>query len=385
MGEEFKTEGGVRQGCPLSPLLFIIVLELMAIEMREEEEMDGIKMVDEAREASGATEAGSRRDQAEGGEAGSRREQAEGGEQQAEAAEAAKLKTARAILAKCAKQMASMGIEGAEAVAEAARDPHSSSSSSSSNNSINNNNNSNNSNNSNNKNNKPTTIISSHSHRQKQNDTNDDRISMYADDSSTFVALTDMIKKAREIIGRYEKTTAGKLHDGKTLMMKLGITRQRDMTSKQLGVDFRVMEEGERESYLGDVIGHEVTEDERYEKILENIEETGQKWNRERIGIYGQAIVANTLLLSKISHRAQVNTLSAQVRKQLKEKFRSFMWKESKRGMVRWEILMMGEEEGGVGLRDPICALDAAKIRMLVALMTKDRQPWMEVDREEAT
>ena len=70
---------------------------------------------------------------------------------------------------------------------------------------------------------------------------------MYADDSSTFVALTDMIKKAREIIGRHEKTTAGKLHDGKTIMMKLGITRLRDMTSKQLGVDFRVMTEEERE------------------------------------------------------------------------------------------------------------------------------------------
>ena len=58
-----------------------------------------------------------------------------------------------------------------------------------------------------------------------------------------------------------------------------------------------------------------MTEEERYGGILEKIEEKGQRWIRERIGIYGQAIVANTLLLSKISHRAQVDTLSAQVRK----------------------------------------------------------------------
>ena len=271
--------------------------------------------------------------------------------------------------------MKSMGIAGAEAVARVARAPNSSSSSSSHNNSHSRSNSINRKHNNNN--NTPTTTISSHSHRQKQTDTEEDRISMYADDSSTFIAQTRMIMKARVIIERYERATAGKLHDGKTIMMKLGMTRQRDMTSKQLGVDFRVMLEEERESYLGDVIGHGVTEEERYGGILENIEETGQRWNRERIGIYGQAIVANTLLLSKISHRAQVNTLSAQVRKRLKEKFRAFIWKGAERGKVRWEILVMGEEEGGVGLREPVCALDAAKIRMLVALMVKDRQPWM--------
>ena len=37
------------------------------------------------------------------------------------------------------------------------------------------------------------------------------------------------------------------------------------------------MKEDERERYLGDVIGHEVTEEERYGDILEKIEETGQR------------------------------------------------------------------------------------------------------------
>ena len=44
MGEQFRTEGGVKQGCPLSPLLFIVVLELLAIEMRESKEVEGIRM-----------------------------------------------------------------------------------------------------------------------------------------------------------------------------------------------------------------------------------------------------------------------------------------------------------------------------------------------------
>ena len=43
-GENFKTKGGVKQGCPLSPYLFIIALELMAIEIRKEKAIKGIEL-----------------------------------------------------------------------------------------------------------------------------------------------------------------------------------------------------------------------------------------------------------------------------------------------------------------------------------------------------
>ena len=161
--------------------------------------------------------------------------------------------------------------------------------------------------------------ISSHSHRQRQEDTEDDRISMYADDSSTFIAQAEKTGKAREIINKYERSTAGRLHDVKTILMKLGRTRRVEITSKQLVVEFKVMTGEDRENDLGDVIGHGVTE----EEIRRNSDKNGrdrtkveQRGNRD----LWKAIVANTLLLSKISHRAQVNTMSDQTRKKLNEK-----------------------------------------------------------------
>ena len=46
-GEKFKAfplRSGTRQGCPLSPLLFNIVLEILATAIREEKEINGIQM-----------------------------------------------------------------------------------------------------------------------------------------------------------------------------------------------------------------------------------------------------------------------------------------------------------------------------------------------------
>ena len=42
--EIFKNTRGIRQGCPLSALLFVISVEIMALRLRENKNINGIKV-----------------------------------------------------------------------------------------------------------------------------------------------------------------------------------------------------------------------------------------------------------------------------------------------------------------------------------------------------
>ena len=134
MTAEIMTGGGVRQGCPLSPYLFICVLELMAIEIRKREDVKGIIEPISGRET---------------------------------------------------------------------------------------------------------------------------KISLFADDAMIFLSKPkEQTINAREGMRKYENVSASQIHDGKTMVMAIGATRQQNLTKEQLGVKFKILKDQDIERHLGDLIGN---------------------------------------------------------------------------------------------------------------------------------
>ena len=87
--------------------------------------------------------------------------------------------------------------------------------------------------------------ISSYSHMNKQHDNEDDRLSMFADGSSTITTSIDQVFYARENIHTYEKAPCSELHEGKTNIIKQGKEITKNITQATLRVNFTIIKVGE--------------------------------------------------------------------------------------------------------------------------------------------
>ena len=77
----------------------------------------------------------------------------------------------------------------------------------------------------------------------KQHDNEDDRLSMFDDDSSTITTYTEQVFYAKENLYTHEKVSCSELHEGKIKIIKLGKAIKKNITQATLRVNFMIMKE----------------------------------------------------------------------------------------------------------------------------------------------
>jgi len=203
----------------------------------------------------------------------------------------------------------------------------------------------------------------------------EDTISLFADDSCVCLGKpASQTKEARITMGEYEGASGSALHEGKTMIMKIGKTRRERLTKQQLGVSFKILEDDAVEKYLGDLVGNAVSEEKRFEKPMSRLATTGSRWNREKITVYGRALVVNTLMMPVICFRANVNGMTKIMTAKILKEIKQFVWKDVP--TLKWGIAVRSVVEGGIGVRDPGALIDGMRITLIKHLQKKADQPW---------
>ena len=86
------------------------------------------------------------------------------------------------------------------------------------------------------------------------------------------------------------------------------------------------------------------------------MEEIDKEWSKHKLGVYGKALVINTLLMASVNYRISVNPISDRCRREIE-----LYLGHKKKHRVAWKKLIQTKENGGIGLKDPDCVFDAGK------------------------
>jgi hypothetical protein len=115
---------------------------------------------------------------------------------------------------------------------------------------------------------------------------------------------------------------------------------------------------------------------------MSRLVKTGNRWNREKITVYGRALVVNTLMMPVISFRANVNGMTGAMTKKILSEIKQFVWKLVP--TLKWSTAIRSTTEGGIGVRDPGALIDGMRVTLIKHLHNKADQPWAKWLRRKA-
>ena len=204
-----------------------------------------------------------------------------------------------------------------------------------------------------------------------------DTISLFADDSNICLRKpAEQLWAAKVTMKKYEDATGSEIHEGKTMILRIGKTKREEMSNKQIQVNYVIAKPDITEKYLGDIIGNDVTEEQRYGPILVKMKKLGDRWDREQLTLYGRALIVNTLMMAMIAYRAAVNGMTDNTHKEILKIVKDFVFR-GKIAEQQWQMAIRKIEEGGIGVRDPKCLIDSTRIKLIRDIDRKQGQPWV--------
>ncbi|PPR07432.1 hypothetical protein CVT24_007227 [Panaeolus cyanescens] len=216
---------------------------------------------------------------------------------------------------------------------------------------------------------------------------NQDRIiaSLFADDTTVYLSQIDDIHQLFDILKNWCKALGTKFNEQKTEIIPLGNEEQRTKlieerklpgNDTEIDPDLRIAKHSEAVRILGAWIGHKVDNEAIWNKTIDNINSTLQRWECSNLTQEGRHLITNMHIAGKTQYLARVQNMPKSIEKRLERITRNFMWGSKKTKYippVKTTILSKDKESGGQKVVDIAAQNNAIELRKLQLYITPER------------
>ena len=207
-------------------------------------------------------------------------------------------------------------------------------------------------------------------------------VSLFADDTLVYLKKTDNLNELREIIETFCRASTARFNMEKTEYLPIGskeyrksVIESRKFGENEIEENVKIVKDGEAMRTLGAWVGNETNANLKWEEILQKQEESINRWEKTNMSLKGKEIILKALIQSKAMFLATVNGMPKHIEIRMKKLFKSFLW-DNKKGLMGWNQIISGREQGGLGIPDISARIDAIEIMWIKKwLSPNERKP----------
>jgi ribonuclease HI/exonuclease III len=184
---------------------------------------------------------------------------------------------------------------------------------------------------------------------------------LFADDTSCYLSENDSFTELKGILDTWCLASGAKFNISKTVVIPVGTpayreevikTRQMNPREEPIPDDVRIMGDREATRVLGGWIGNNVDPIEPWNRIIEEIVSSLERWNRCSPTVEARKLIVQMVVSGKSQYLQMVNGMPGTVRTRLNSIMTKFMNGQRSNPTIGQETLRAPREEGGYNLLD---------------------------------
>ena len=203
-------------------------------------------------------------------------------------------------------------------------------------------------------------------------------LSLFTDDVAVFLAEDNSPEALFNLLDKWCLTSGAKFNKNKTVIIPVGSPDYRKSISDSQKLNastnlpfedsIHILRDGEPTRYLGTQIGNQLSGNEPWPKIIEDIEASLNQWQKAFPSIEGRKHIIQMVIGSKTQFITAMQGMPSKYEDYLNKRIRSFLWNSDTPPPMATQLLSESHQKGGINVLDIKARNEAINIMKLKKL-----------------